>query len=338
MGGTILVSGGAGYIGSHTVLTLRERGREVVVLDDLCEGHEKALLGVPLVRGSMLDREFVDDVFRRHRIHAVFHFAARCYVGESVTDPGRYYRHNVVGTMNLLDAMVATGVKRFVLSSTCATYGEPERVPITEDLPQKPINPYGTTKLIDEWLLRDYHRAHGIESVALRYFNAAGADPQARLGEDHEPETHLIPLVIQAAMGRRAKVTVFGNDYPTPDGTCIRDYVHVTDLAEAHVLALEAMDRGSVGVRAYNLGNAAGSSVLEVIRTVEAVSGRKVPYDIGARRAGDPPRLVGSSAKIQSELGWRPRFGDIRTIVETAWRWHTSRPDGYGDRRTPHGS
>ena len=331
MSETILVSGGAGYIGSHTVLALRERGREVLVLDDLCEGHEAALLGAPLARGSMLDRDFVGDVFQSHEIGAVFHFAARCYVGESVTDPGRYYRHNVVGTMNLLDAMMATGVKRFVLSSTCATYGEPERMPITEDLPQNPINPYGTTKLIDEWLLRDYHRAHGLESVALRYFNAAGADPQGRLGEDHDPETHLIPLVIHAAQGKRAKVTVFGDDYPTPDGTCIRDYVHVTDLAEAHVLALEAMERGPVGVRAYNLGNTAGSSVLEVIRAVEKVAGRKVPYEVGGRRAGDPPRLVGSSAKIQTELGWTARFGAIETIVETAWRWHETRPDGYGD-------
>jgi UDP-arabinose 4-epimerase len=328
----ILVSGGAGYIGSHTVLALRERGRDVLVLDDLSEGHAGALLGAPLAKGSMLDREFVRSVFREHRIGAVFHFAARCYVGESVTDPGRYYRHNVIGTMNLLDAMVETGVRRFVLSSTCATYGEPERVPITEDLPQSPINPYGVTKLIDEWMLRDYHRAHRLESVALRYFNAAGADPKGRLGEDHDPETHLIPLVIAAAMGRRAKVTVFGDDYPTPDGTCIRDYVHVADLAEAHILALEAMERGGVGVAAYNLGNQAGTSVLEVIRAVEAVGGRKVPFDIGARRAGDPPRLVGSSDKIHRELGWKPRLGDIRSIVETAWRWHEAHPDGYADR------
>jgi UDP-glucose 4-epimerase len=333
MSGVILVSGGAGYIGSHTVLALRERGREVLVLDDLSEGHEAALLGAALARGSMLDREFVRGVFRDHRVEAVFHFAARCYVGESVTDPGKYYRHNVVGTMNLLDAMVETGVRRFVLSSTCATYGEPERIPITEDLPQSPINPYGVTKLIDEWMLRDYHRAHGLESVALRYFNAAGADPGGRLGEDHEPETHLIPLVIQVAQGRRDRLTVFGDDYPTPDGTCIRDYVHVTDLAEAHVLALEAMERGPVGVRAYNLGNTSGSSVLEVIRAVEAVSGRPVRHEVGPRRPGDPPRLVGSSAKIAGELGWKPRYGDIRTIVETAWRWHEAHPDGYPEGR-----
>jgi UDP-glucose 4-epimerase len=318
----ILVTGGAGYIGSHTVLALRERGHDVLVLDDLSEGHEEALLGARLAKGSMLDPAFVRQVFEGHRIDAVFHFAARCYVGESVTAPGRYYQANAMGTMNLLDAMVATGVERFVLSSTCATYGEPESMPIVEEMPQNPVNPYGTTKLICEWLLRDYHRAHGIESVSLRYFNAAGADPGGRLGEKHDPETHLIPLVIDAALGRRPSVTVFGDDYPTPDGTCIRDYVHVTDLAEAHVLALEAMHAGPVGTRAFNLGNSAGTSVLEVIRTVAEVGGREVPHRIGARRAGDPPRLVGSSARITAELGWTPRYGDIRTIVETAWRWH----------------
>ncbi|MBK8977003.1 MAG: UDP-glucose 4-epimerase GalE [Planctomycetes bacterium] len=331
MSGVILVSGGAGYIGSHTVLTLRERGREVLVLDDLSEGHEAALLGAPLARGSMLDRDFVRGVFADHDISAVFHFAARCYVGESVQNPGLYYRHNVLGTLNLLDALVEQGVKRFVLSSTCATYGEPARIPITEDLPQDPINPYGATKLVDEWMLRDFHRAHGLESVALRYFNAAGADPGGRIGEDHEPETHLIPLVIHAAMGKRDRLTVFGDDYDTPDGTCIRDYVHVTDLAEAHVLALEAMERapGTIGVSAYNLGNEAGTSVLEVIRAVEEVTGLKVPYTVGARRAGDPPRLVGSSARVREALGWKPRFGDIRTIVETAWRWHRDHPEGF---------
>ena len=335
MSGVILVSGGAGYIGSHTVLALRERGRDVLVLDDLSEGHEAALLGAPLARGSMLDRDFVRSVFEQHDVEAVFHFAARCYVGESVSDPGLYYRHNVLGTLNLLDAMAATGVNRFVLSSTCATYGEPERIPITEDLPQNPINPYGATKLVDEWMLRDFHTAHGIESVALRYFNAAGADPEGRIGEDHEPETHLIPLVLQVALGQREQITVFGDDYDTPDGTCIRDYVHVTDLAEAHVLALEKMEKapGSTGVTAYNLGNEAGTSVLEVIRSAEEVTGRPIAKTVGARRPGDPPRLVGSSARVREALGWRPRFGDIRTIVETAWRWHEAHPNGFGDRQ-----
>jgi UDP-glucose 4-epimerase len=332
----ILVTGGAGYIGSHTLLTLTERGRDVLVLDDLSEGHEPALRGARLAKGSMLDSGFVDSVFKDNEIEAVFHFAARCYVGESVTNPELYYEANVEGTKNLLDAMVRHGdCRRFVLSSTCATYGEPASMPIVEDMPQEPVNPYGRTKLICEWMLRDYHRAHGIDAVALRYFNAAGADPEGRLGEDHRPETHLIPIVFETLLGQREKVTVFGDDYDTPDGTCIRDYVHVTDLAEAHVLALEAMEagaKGAFGVQAFNLGNEAGTSVLEVIRVVEKVSGKKVPYEIGARRAGDPPRLVGSSARIAQTLGWKPRFGDIETIVTTAWNWHRDHPDGYGGR------
>ena len=331
----ILVTGGAGYIGSHTLLALAARGRDVLVLDDLSEGHEAAMRGARLAKGSMLDSDFVRGVFRDEKIDAVFHFAARCYVGESVTNPGIYYEANVNGTKNLLDAMVEFGdCRRFVLSSTCATYGEPASVPITEDMPQDPVNPYGTTKLICEWLLRDYHRAHGIDSVALRYFNAAGADPEGRIGEDHEPETHLIPIIFETLLGQREKVTVFGDDYPTPDGTCIRDYIHVTDLAEAHVLALEAMeskDKGAFGVEAYNLGNEAGSSVLEVIKAVEKVAGKSVPHVVGDRRAGDPPRLVGSSARIREALGWKPQFGDIETIVATAWKWHQSHPNGFGD-------
>ncbi|MCC6671655.1 MAG: UDP-glucose 4-epimerase GalE [Planctomycetes bacterium] len=331
----ILVVGGAGYIGSHTVLALRERGRRVLVLDDLSEGHRAALLGAPLARADVLDLEQVRSVFQWHRIGAVMHFAARCYVGESVTHPGRYYRANVLGTLNLLECMREAGVKRFVFSSTCATYGEPESMPIVETMPQRPVNPYGETKLVCERMMRDFARAHGLDSVALRYFNAAGADPGGRLGEDHEPETHLIPLVLQAAQGRRPHLTVFGNDYPTRDGTCIRDYIHVTDLAEAHVLALEAMEQGRAGgFQFFNLGNQSGTSVLEVIHAAEKVTGRKVPYVVGARRAGDPPVLVGSSAKIQEQLGWRPRFGSIEEIVGTAWRWHAAHPGGYQDRQT----
>ena len=329
MGEVILVTGGAGYIGSHTVQALRERGRDVLVLDDLSEGHEAALLGAPLVRGSMLDREFVAKVFAEHTIHSVCHFAARCYVGESVEKPGLYYEFNVQGTKNLLDAMVDHEVKKFVLSSTCATYGEPSEMPIVETMPQDPVNPYGRTKLVCEYLLRDYHRAHGLQSVALRYFNAAGADPNGRLGEDHEPETHLIPLVIAAARGQRDSITIFGDDYPTPDGTCIRDYIHVHDLAEAHVLAIESMDQADHGPRSFNLGTETGSSVREVIDAVERVSGKPVPQVMGERRAGDPPRLVGSSAKIREALGWRPQYGRIDQIVETAWQWHESHPNGY---------
>ncbi|MCA8956476.1 MAG: UDP-glucose 4-epimerase GalE [Planctomycetes bacterium] len=325
----ILVTGGAGYIGSHTVLQLRERGAEVLVLDDLSEGHRDALLGADLVEGSTMDRAFLERVFAEHSIDAVCHFAARCYVGESVRDPGQYYRNNVVGTLNLLEACVAAGVTRFVFSSTCATYGEPPAVPIVETMPQAPINPYGETKLVCERMLRDLQRAHGLHSVSLRYFNAAGADPEGRIGEDHDPETHLIPLVLGAATGRRPALTVFGDDYPTPDGSCIRDYVHVTDLAEAHVLALEAMAGGLTGARAFNLGSEAGNSVLEVIRAAEQVTGRSVPYSVGPRRAGDPPVLVGSPAKITAELGWRPRFADIHAVLETAWRWHRDHPDGF---------
>ncbi len=331
MGQVILVTGGAGYIGSHTVLALMERGREVVVLDDFSEGHRAAVGDATLEEGTLLDAGFVGDVFARHDVGAVFHFAAKCLVGESVRDPGKYWSQNVIATYNLLAAMAAKGCQRFVLSSTAATYGEVETVPIAEDVPQRPCNPYGETKLSCERMLRDFAVAHGIDSVALRYFNAAGADPEGRRGEDHDPETHLIPNVIGAALGTRPALTVFGDDYDTPDGTCVRDYIHVVDLSMAHVLALEAMERGEGGARAYNLGNTTGTSVREIIRTVEDVGGRPVPYEIGARRPGDPATLVGSSERITRELGWSPRYGSTRDIVETAWRWHESHPEGYAD-------
>ncbi|MHC4079075.1 MAG: UDP-glucose 4-epimerase GalE [Planctomycetota bacterium] len=330
--GSILVAGGAGYIGSHAALALREQGYPVLVVDDLCEGHREAVVDAELVVGSLLDPDFLARVFRDHEVAAVMHFAAHCYVGESVTEPGRYYRNNVVGTLNLLDAMVAAGVESMVFSSSCATYGEPATMPITEAAPQQPVNPYGESKLWCERLIRDLGHAHGIRGVALRYFNAAGADPTGRMGEDHRPETHLIPLVLRAAAGQGPDLTVFGRDYPTADGTCVRDYVHVTDLAAAHVLALEALPRLPPGLTAYNLGNEQGTSVLEVIHAVEAVCGARVPYEIGPRRAGDPPTLVGSSRKIQDELSWQPRFGAIETIVETAWHWHRDHPEGYGSR------
>ncbi len=328
--GHILVTGGAGYIGSHTVLALTERGYRVVVVDDLSEGHRQAVRGEELAEGSLLDPEFLAGVFRDREVAAVMHFAANCYVGESVVNPGRYYRNNVVGTLNLLAAMVEAGVEPLVFSSTCATYGEPTSMPITEDAPQQPVNPYGESKLWCERLIRDFGRAHGIRGVALRYFNAAGADPEGRLGEDHRPETHLIPLVLRAAADGEPVLTVFGDDYPTPDGTCVRDYVHVTDLAAAHVLALEAAPRLSAGLTAYNLGNERGTSVLEVIRAAESVCGGKVPCQIGPRRPGDPATLVGSSRKIQTELSWHPQLGSIETIVQTAWRWHQEHPEGYG--------
>lgn len=325
----ILVTGGAGYIGSHTVLTLRERGHRVLVLDDLSEGHREALFDVDMIEGSTLDEACLARVFEQHPIRAVCHFAARCYVGESVADPGRYYNNNVVGTLNLLRAMMAADVRQVVFSSTCATFGVPDQMPIVEDMPQVPITPYGETKLICERMLRDFAVGHGLSSVALRYFNAAGADPEGRIGEDHEPETHLIPLVLEAAAGKRDKLIVFGDNYPTADGTCVRDYVHVSDLAEAHVLALEALEGGMQGATAFNLGNENGTSVLEVIEAVRTVTGKDVPYDIGARRPGDPPILIGSVQRIRAELGWQPAFGDINSIVETAWNWHRQHPDGY---------
>jgi UDP-glucose-4-epimerase GalE len=330
MAPVILVTGGAGYIGSHSLRALGERGRGVLVLDDMSEGHRSALQGAPLVEGSLLDQAFLARVFEDHAVEAVLHFAARCYVGESMSDPGRYYRINVQGTLNLLEAMARAGVRRLVFSSSCAVYGIPESLPIVESNPTKPLNTYGQTKLVVEEMLRDYHRAHRIDSVALRYFNAAGADPSGGLGEDHRPETHLIPLVLQAALGRRGKVTVFGDGYPTRDGTCIRDYIHVSDLAHAHVLALEYLEGGGSGARAFNLGNSQGTSVLEVIRAAERVTGVAVPFEVGPPRPGDPPVLVGSSDRIEAELGWKPLHGDIDAIVRTAWRWHRDHPEGYG--------
>lgn len=334
----LIVAGGAGYIGSHTVLALIERGFETWVLDDLSEGHRDAIgaAGVPddrFLHGSLHDEAFLDQAFASARPAAVLHFAARCYVGESVSDPGKYWRANVGGTLNLLDAMVRHSCSNLVFSSTCATYGEPEAVPITEAEKQRPINPYGDTKLACEHMFQNFAPAHGMSSVALRYFNAAGADPGGRLGEDHDPETHLIPLVLAAAAGRRPPLKVFGDDYDTPDGTCIRDYVHVTDLADAHVRALDALLDGRLtGFHAFNLGNSQGTSVREVIAAAEAVTGRPVPHEIADRRPGDPPMLVGSSERIARELGWKPALGDIETIVRTAWEWHSAHPEGYADR------
>jgi UDP-glucose 4-epimerase len=331
LGAVILVTGGAGYIGSHCVAALRQAGRDVVVLDDLSEGHRAAIGAALLAQGSLLDRAFVMRVFDEWQVAGVFHFAARCLVGESVAHPGLYYEQNVVATLNLIDAMVAHGVNKIVLSSTAATYGEHERMPITEDTPQLPVNPYGETKLVCERMLASYHRAHGLNSVSLRYFNAAGADPSGNLGEDHAHETHLIPLVIGAALGHRDRLTILGTDYPTPDGTCVRDYVHVVDLAQAHLLALRAMESGMTGARAFNLGNSRGTSVLEVIHAVERVGKRKVPFERGPRRPGDPAVLVASSDAITKTLGWQPRFAAVDAIVETAWRWHKTHSKGYGD-------
>ncbi len=328
----ILVVGGAGYIGSHTALAVRDAGLRTLVLDDFSTGHRGALLGGDVVEVDLLDAALLNETLLAHRPAAIVHFAARCYVGESVTNPGLYYRNNVVGTLNLLQAMVAADVRRIVFSSTCATYGMPDQVPIQESCPQQPINPYGNTKLACEFLLHDFARAHSIAAVALRYFNAAGADPRCRLGEDHRPETHLIPLALAAAAGRRGPLQVFGDDYPTPDGTCIRDYIHVSDLAGAHVLALQSLlDGGSPGIRAYNLGTATGASVAEVVAACARVTGRDVPHTVVARRPGDPPRLIGSTERITRELGWRARLSELDQIVATAWAWFERHPNGYAD-------
>ena len=320
----VLVAGGAGYIGSHTAKLLHQRGYHPVVVDNLVRGHRWAARWGTFVQADLADKETVKRVLVEHRIRAVMHFAAFAYVAESVRDPAAYYRNNVATTLALLEAMVEVESEFFIFSSTCATYGEPEVVPIPEDHPQRPINPYGRTKLAVEQMLADFETAYGIRHVNLRYFNAAGADPDGEIGEAHDPETHLIPLVIEVALGQRPHIAIFGTDYPTPDGTCIRDYIHVTDLAEAHVLALEHLLDGGDS-RSYNLGNGRGYSVREVIDTVRRITGRAVPELEAGRRWGDPAVLVGSSEKIRDELGWKPRFADLGTIVETAWRWHRSR-------------
>ncbi|MBI9086955.1 MAG: UDP-glucose 4-epimerase GalE [Desulfobacterales bacterium] len=326
----ILVVGGAGYIGSHMCKALARSGYLPVVLDNLGRGHREAVQWGPLVTGDMDDSDLLDRTFSARPFEAVMHFAAFAYVGESVTDPALYYRNNLAAPMVLLDAMRRHGMDRFIFSSTCAIYGEPNRIPIAEDHPQRPINPYGWTKKTVEQILADYGRAYGLKSVSLRYFNAAGADPDGEIGEDHDPETHLIPLVLQTALGQRDTVRIFGDDYPTEDGTCIRDYVHVNDLADAHLLALERLLAGGGG-GAYNLGNGRGFSVQEVIHTARRVTGCAIPAEKAPRRPGDPARLIGSSDKFIAECGWRPRFADLESMVTTAWNWHRNHPDGYGD-------
>jgi len=324
----VFVTGGAGYIGSHVVRLLREAGHTVRVFDNLSEGHAAAVPADLLVRGDLADPRAL-DVAMQGGFDCVMHFAASCSVPESMTDPEKYYFNNTVASLNLLAAMRRAGVGRIVFSSTAATYGNPLRTPIPEDHPTEPINAYGQTKLDFEHALRYAAGAYGIGYAALRYFNAAGAAPDAAIGEDHHPEGHLIPIVLQAALGKRDAVTVYGDDYATPDGTCVRDYVHVYDLAQAHILAMEAIEAGK-GL-AFNLGNGAGYSVREVIVAAERITGRRIPTRQGPRRAGDPPTLVASSEKIIRDLGWKPRFPELDRIVETAWRWHQSHPDGYGD-------
>jgi UDP-glucose 4-epimerase len=325
---SVLVTGGAGYIGSHAVKALHDRGARVVVYDNLSAGHREATRHASaVVAGDIHDTEHLRAAMREHQVDAVMHFAAWLSVGDSVKDPAGYYRNNVVGALSVLDAMVAEQVRHLVFSSTAAVFGNPVETPITESHPKQPINAYGQTKLAVEHALPHYETAYGLTSVALRYFNAAGADPDGELGEDHHPEYHLIPRAIDAALGRDT-FQVFGDDYDTPDGTCLRDYVHVTDLAAAHLLALDALRNGARSTT-YNLGNGRPTSVKTVIDSVERVVGRKVPHTVGPRRAGDPGVLFASSERIRTELGWSPRYEEIDIIVETAWRWRDAHPSGY---------
>jgi UDP-glucose-4-epimerase GalE len=338
----VFVTGGAGYVGSHTAMVLAAAGHDVVIYDNLSAGHAHTVdvlarhfpeRSIRLIVGDIGDAAAVTDALRTSGATAVLHFAAKLSVGGSVADPLAYYRNNVTGTLTLLEAMAAAGIRRFVFSSTAATFGEPLQIPIDETHPQKPISPYGETKLAIERALPHVERAFGIRWVVLRYFNAAGADPSGLIGEAHDPEEHVIPLALRAAVGG-PPLTVYGDDYQTDDGTCIRDYVHVTDLAEAHVAALRALD-ASASSTAYNLGSGAGTSIRELLQTVERVTGRAVPHTVGPRRSGDPARLIASSARIRRELGWSPRFERLDDIIETSWRWETTGAPRPSDARAP---
>lgn len=318
----ILVTGGAGFIGSHTAKLLAKVGHVAVTFDNLTTGNGSAVQWGPLIEGDLADSSLLQDSMRRHEIEGVLHFSASAYVGESMADPRGYFRNNVVNSLNLLDAMVDTGVQHIVFSSSCATYGIPDEVPITESSSQKPINPYGDSKLFIERALRWYGEAYGMRWAALRYFNAAGSDPDGDIGEDHDPETHVIPLIMQAALGVRSNINIFGTDYDTPDGTAIRDYVHVTDLAEAHVLALQYLVGGGESI-ALNLSGGRGYTIREVIAEVERVSGKQVPVQQGPRRPGDPAVLIGDATLAKEVLGWRAKRSDLSSIVETAWAWQS---------------
>lgn len=317
----ILICGGAGYIGSHINKLLSNSGYDTIVYDNLIYGHRESVKWGKFINADLADTEALDKVFSENDIDAVFHFAAFAYVGESVEEPSKYYVNNVCNTINLLEAMRKYGCDKIVFSSTCATYGVPEKLPITEDMPQNPVNPYGATKLMVERIFKDYNVAYGLKFVVLRYFNAAGADPDIEIGENHTPETHIIPLVIDAAYNKRPDIKVYGSNYPTRDGTCIRDYIHVTDLAQAHLLALKYLERGGKS-DFFNLGNENGTSVLEVIESVKRITGKDFKVTLTDRRAGDPPMLVGSSRKAKEILSWKPIYTDIDTIVSHAVRWH----------------
>lgn len=329
----ILVTGGAGYIGSFTIKALQDQGFAPVVFDSLETGHQEAIPDTKIYVGDLRnDLSLLDQVFQKEKPEAVIHFAAYIEVGESVRDPQKYFYNNVVGTLNLLKSMIKNKVIRIVFSSTAAVYGEPEKVPIREDHSKRPTNPYGEAKLMVEKILQWYAGAYGIKAIALRYFNAAGAALDGSFGQDYPVPTHLITRACEAALGKRKNFQIFGNDYPTPDGTCIRDYIHVLDLAQAHVAALKFLEKSKNGFSVYNVGTGKGNSVLDVVKMVKKVSGVSFPAPFGLRREGDPARLVASSEKIQKELGWQPRYSDLRTIVETAWKWHQSHPEGFGGK------
>lgn len=324
----ILVTGGAGYIGSHTVAEFLSHGEEVIILDNLDTGHKLATLGSQFYQGNIHDTALLDQIFSSHVIEAVIHFAASSLVGESVTEPLKYYRNNVGAAINLLETMNRHGVKKIVFSSTAATYGEPKHIPIRELDPTEPTSPYGETKLAIEHMLKWCDQAYGIKSVSLRYFNAAGAHPNGKIGEDHRPESHLIPIILQVALGQREYISVFGDDYPTKDGTCIRDYVHVMDLVNAHYLSLKRLrEKEESGI--YNLGNGTGFSVNEVIEEVRRITKHPIPVRMEARRAGDPAVLIASPEKAKTELGWTPAQSDLNTIIQSAWDWHRTHPNGY---------
>ena len=327
----ILVTGGAGYIGSHTVVELLNHGEEVVVVDNLRTGHKQAVTGGTFYQGDISDRKFLDSVFAKHEIEAVIHFAASSLVGESVQKPLDYYENNLIASHALVSAMIDHGVKKIVFSSTAATYGEPKSIPILESDVTNPTNPYGETKLAMEKMFRWSDNAYGLKSISLRYFNAAGAHPDAIIGEDHNPESHLIPIILQVALGQREAIGIFGDDYPTEDGTCIRDYIHVMDLANAHWLALKHLRKNNTS-DVFNLGNGTGFSVKQVIETARQVTEHPIPEKISPRRAGDPAVLIATSEKAQSVLGWKPKYNDLKTIIATAWKWHQANPKGYNDK------
>ena len=325
----ILVVGGAGYIGSHMCLLLRRAGIKHLVVDSLVQGHRGAVLESPLVIGDLRNREDVSRLFKEHEIDLVMHFAAYISVGESVREPAKYWDNNTLGAFNLLVAMREYGIKKLVFSSTAAIFGEPQYVPVDEDHPKNPTNPYGDSKLAVDRMLASFDRAYGLKSVCLRYFNAAGADPEGRIGEDHHPEEHLVPLAIQAALGQRPQLKIFGTDYDTEDGTCVRDYIHILDLANAHLLAIKHLQADGES-RQYNLGNGKGFSVRQVLDAVSKVGGKQVPFEEAGRRPGDPARLIATSEKIRKDWGWSPKFPELERIVETAWNWHSKHPTGFG--------